>query len=697
MVTHNEEIANKYANRIVKIRDGKITDDSNPYEAEEAEIREEKTKKTKMSFLTSLALSFNNLGTKKGRTALVSFAGSIGIIGIALIMSLSNGVDVYIDNMQRNTMLSYPIQIDSNAIDLASIVSTAQEMRGDSGTEHDMNSVYSNISDLKVQSVTMSSYVSNNLKEFKKYLDDPNSEIRKYVGENGIVYSYDTEYDIYAYDPEGFLVNTDGSNLLENRKNNNQFSLIRSGTFTELLPGKNGELVSTAVKDNYTLVYGNWPSSYNQVVVIVNSNNEISATTLYKLGLLNVSEYREIMEKIQNGESVDLVQTSLDYDKICEQKFYLLTASDYYVKQDSGLYEKSEEPNELMDKSLQLEICGIIRLNDDAMYSGVGSNVAYTQALTNWVTNHTDASEVVTAQKEDPDTNVLTGLQFSPADDESKVEDTKKYFAAMGISDKSKAYERIMKSYAAQFGMDISDRLAGMSETEKAGALDMLMFTAKDEQLVSVYDEFISSGSYEDNMESFGVVDMDSPSSIAIYADTFENKDKITSCIEAYNKSKDEEFKITYTDYVGLLMSSITTIVNVISYVLMAFVGVSLIVSSIMIGIITYISVLERTKEIGILRSIGASKANISQVFNAETFIIGLLSGLIGIGVTLVLLLPGNAILHLVTGYNDVSAVLPIGGALGLIALSVILTLIGGIIPSRIAAKKDPVIALRTE
>ena len=697
MVTHNEEIANKYANRIVKIRDGKITDDSNPYEPEVGEIKEEKTKKTKMSFLTSLALSFNNLRTKKGRTALVSFAGSIGIIGIALIMSLSNGVDVYIDNMQRNTMLSYPIKIDSNAIDLASIVSTAQEMRGESGTEHDKNSVYSNISDLKVQSVTMSSYVSNNLKEFKKYLDDENSEIRKYIGGNGIVYSYDVEYDIYAYDPEEFLVNTDGSNLLENRKGNNQFSLIRSGTFTELLPGKDGELVSSAVRDNYTLVYGNWPSSYDEVVLIVNSNNEISATTLYKLGLLPVSEYRDIMEKIQNGESVDLVQTSLDYDKICEQKFYILTASDYYVKQDSGLYEKSEDPKEIIDKSLELKISGIIRLNEDAMYSGVGSNVAYTQALTNWVISHTDSSEVVSAQREDPDTNVLTGLQFAPADDESKIADTKKYFAAMGISDKAKAYEKIMKSYAAQFGMDISERLAGMSETEKATALDMLMYTAKNEQLVSVYDEFISSGSYDDNMDSFGVIDLDSPSSIAIYTDTFENKDKITSCIEDYNKSKDEEFKITYTDYVGLLMSSITTIVNVISYVLMAFVGVSLIVSSIMIGIITYISVLERTKEIGILRSIGASKANISQVFNAETFIIGLLSGLIGIGVTLVLLIPGNAILHLVTGYKDVSAVLPIAGALGLVALSVILTLIGGIIPSRIAAKKDPVIALRTE
>ncbi len=698
MVTHNEEIANNYANRIVKIRDGRIVDDSNPYEPEtKEEVKEEKTVKTKMSFLTSLALSFNNLRTKKGRTALISFAGSIGIIGIALIMSLSNGVDVYINNMQRNTMLSYPIQIDSNAIDLASIISTAQEMRGESETKHDMNSVYSNISDLKVQSVTMRSYVSNNLKEFKKYLDDESSEIRKYVGENGIVYTYDTEYDIFAYDSEGFLVNTDGSNLLETRKNNNQFMMLRSGTFTQLLPGKDGKLVSKAVEDNYDIIYGSWPKEYNEVVLIVNSNNEISSTTLYKLGLMPVSEYREIMAKIQEGEKVDFSQTSLDYEDICSQTFRLLTESDYYVKNSSGLYEKTEDVESIIESALELKISGIVRLKEDAMYNGIGGNVAYTQALTDWIIDHTDESGVVTEQRANPDKNVLTGLRFAPADDESKIKDTKLYFASMGITDKAKAYERILKFYAAQYGIDLTDRLATMSENEKATALDMMMFTAKDEQLIGVYDEFISTGSYEDNMELFGVIDLDVPKSIAIYSDTFENKDKITSCIEKYNKEKDEEFKITYTDYVGLLMSSITTIVNVISYVLMAFVGVSLIVSSIMIGIITYISVLERTKEIGILRSIGASKANISQVFNAETFIIGLLSGLIGIGVSILLIIPGNAVLHAVTSYKDVSAILPLGGAIGLVILSVILTLIGGIIPSRIAAKKDPVIALRTE
>ncbi len=697
MVTHNEEIANKYSNRIVKIRDGKIVDDSNPFEPEiKEEARVEKTKKISMSFFTSLALSFNNLFTKKGRTALISFAGSIGIIGIALIMSLSNGVDVYINNMQRNTMLSYPIQIDSNAIDIASIITTAQDMTGESKATHDMNSVYSNVSDLKVQSVTMSSYVSNNLKEFKKYLDNESSEIRKYIGENGIVYSYDTEYDVFAYDNEDFLVNTDGSNLLE-KQQENQFSMMRRKLFTQLLQGQNGELVSNAVKDNYILLYGSWPSSYDEVVIIVNSNNEISATTMYKLGLLPVSEYREIMDKIQNGKSVDLKSTSLDYEQICAHSFYLLTESDYYYKNDSEMYEKNEEAEDLIDKALHLKVSGIIKLNDDAMYSGIGSTVAYTKALTDWMINHTEESEVVKAQKSDPETNVLTGLKFAPADDESKIQDTKLYFSLMGLSEKAKAYEKIMKAYTSQFGIDMTETLSKMSELEKAGALDMLMMTAKDEQLISVYDTFISTGSYEDNMELFGVIDLEKPSSIAIYADTFENKDRITSCIEKYNDSKDEEFKITYTDYVGLLMSSITTIVNVISYVLMAFVGVSLIVSSIMIGIITYISVLERTKEIGILRSIGASKANISQVFNAETFIIGLLSGAFGIGISLLLLIPGNAILHAVTRYKDISAILPVGGAIGLIILSVVLTLIGGIIPSRIAAKKDPVIALRSE
>lgn len=411
-----------------------------------------------------------------------------------------------------------------------------------------------------------------------------------------------------------------------------------NSNFEQLLPGQDDTLISEAVLDSYDLLYGTWPTAYDEVVLVANKNHEISASTLYQLGVLPSGEYKELMERIEAGEEVSLETEKWSYEDICSQQLYLIPACDTFVENENGLFDdiSADEAamKELAQSATTLKIVGVIRPMEDADYADISSPIAYTKALTDHLIEYSNQSAVVKAQEESPERNVLNGAEFSLADDATKVADTNTYILA---------------------------------------------------------------GTYDENMESFGYVSMDAPSGISIYADTFENKDAITDCIAQYNETTDEENQITYTDYVGLLMSSVTTIVDVISYVLIAFVAVSLIVSSIMIGIITYISVLERTKEIGILRAIGASKRNISQVFNAETFIIGLCSGLLGIGITLLLLIPGNAVIHSLIGSSDVNAQLPIGNAVLLILLSIILTCIGGLLPSKKAAKKDPVTALRTE
>lgn len=708
MVTHNPELAESYATRIVKLRDGKIKADSAPYEIDMEATEPPKHKnmgKSSMSVLTALSLSFNNLRTKKGRTFLIAFAGSIGIIGIALIQSLSTGVNNYISDIQKDTMTSYPISIEEQAIDLSSMMNFGNDEDGD--VDHDLNAVYSNTADLEMVSSMTSSITKNNLTAFKKYLEDPDCELQKYVGQNGIAYSYDVKFDVMTYDKEGTLVNADGSTLRSTENNNDSLSATMSNNMTqhmsegsnfdEILPGTGDKLVSAAVTDNYDMVYGEWPDSYDEVVLVLDKNNEITSTTLYELGILPSSQYKEIMKKISNGEEVKLDTSSISYEDICNQKLYMIPGCDKYKKNANGYFDDISKDNAeleaLMQKGVTLKITGIIRPKDDAETLSLTSAIGYTKALTDYLIDYTDRSEVVKAQKADPKINVLNGMHFSTNDQATIIADTKSYLANLGVSEKAKMCKEMMQ---ASYGSQASGMM-NKSEQELADALDAYLADPKDEVLMSIYKEYISTGSYDDNLDKFGVVSLDAPSAINIYADSFEDKDSISDCIDDYNSTASEADQITYTDYIGLLMSSVTTIVNVISYVLIAFVSVSLVVSSIMIGIITYISVLERTKEIGILRSIGASKHNISQVFNAETFIIGLLSGLIGIGITLILILPINAIIHSIIDSNDVNAMLPISNAVILIVLSTILTLIGGLIPAKKAAKKDPVKALRTE
>lgn len=731
MVTHNPELAEEYANRIVKVKDGHIISDSNPYEIDiknMAPPKHENMGKASMSLLTALSLSFNNLKTKKGRTLLTAFAGSIGIIGIALILSLSNGVNTYIDNIQKDTMTSYPISIEAETIDISSIMSSGGPTPGKpSDVNHDLNAIYSNGSGIEMASTMTSSFTENNLTEFKKYLDNPDSEINQYVGENGIIYSYDTKFGVYTKDSEGTFVNTDGSTLTDKNSSSTTMTGISamssmpiskisgfsssSNNFKELLPGKDGASVSDAIKDSYDLLYGDWPTAYDEVILTLDQNNEISATTLYQLGILPSAEYKELMTKIENGEEIKLESKSWKYEDICNQEFYMIPDCDTYISNGNGTFtsikDNVNEMEKLLDNAIKLKITGVVRPKENAKNASITSAIGYTKALTDYIIEYTDNSEVVKAQKESSTINVLNGMEFSPSSDDEKIADAKKYLEGLGVSDKANLFKTMM--YSMQSTSNVEDEgistsmqagtpdISTMSEEQLAAMLDEYLKSPDDDTLLKIYDAYISTGSYDDNMTTFGVVSLDAPSSISIYTDSFENKEAISDCIEDYNSTANEEDQISYTDYIGILLSSITTIIDVISYVLIAFVAVSLIVSSIMIGIITFISVMERTKEIGILRAIGASKHNISQVFNAETFIIGLCSGLLGVGISALLLIPINSIIHSVLNLDTINASLPLSSAIGLIILSMILTIIGGFVPAKKAAKKDPVTALRTE
>lgn len=718
MVTHNPELANEYATRIVRVKDGHIVDDTDPYEIEQKleEPQHKNMGKASMSILTALSLSFNNLRTKKGRTFLTAFAGSIGIIGIALILSFSNGVNTYITDIQKSTMTSYPISIEAQTIDLTSIMQKGQSSMKDSDVTHELDGVYSNGTDIEMASSITTSFTKNNLTEFKKYMDNPESEIRKHIRENGIVYSYNTKFDVFTYDSEGAFVNTDGStlksssqtsatNMMADMSNDNGMTMMTGSTgktnnFTELLPGSDSASVSQAVTDAYDVLYGNWPSSYDEAVLVMNKNNEISSAVLYQLGILPTSEYKEIMKRIDAGEEVTMDTEKISYEDICNKEYYLLPASDMYVKDDNGNYKSIVSDNaSLKDKAadgIKLKISGIVRQNDDNDNALINKAVGYTKALTDYLMDYADKSEVVKAQRENKDINITNGMAFSPADDAAKIADARTYLTNLGVSDKASMFKNMMQMVYAD-NQQMYTQLMAMGEAQQAAMLDSYLENPDDSTLLSIYNSYISTGNYDDNMESFGVISEDAPSAINIYVDSFEAKDAVSDCIKKYNEGASEDDKISYTDYVGLLMNSVTTIINVITYVLIAFVAVSLIVSSIMIGIITYISVLERTKEIGILRAIGASKRNISQVFNAETFIIGFCSGIIGIAITLLLLIPCNSIIHAVTDSTAVNAALPPVSAVVLIILSMVLTFIGGLIPAKNAAKKDPVTALRTE
>lgn len=599
MVTHNPELAEKYATRIVNLRDGKITDDSDPFDIsnETVDTPEHKNMgKASMSFLTSLSLSFHNLRTKKARTLLTSFAGSIGIIGIALILSLSTGVNQYIENIQKDTMTSYPVTIDAQSMDLSSMLAAGRESSSNELT-HELDGVYSNNSDVEMASSSSMNIKSNNLTSFKKYLEADDCEILQYVGSEGIHYSYDVQFGIYAYDPDGVLVNTDGVVIGKDAGNSSGMMSsmmggtmddISSGNFEEMLAGADGSLISSAVMESYDVLYGAWPENSSEVVLVLDENNEISLTVLYELGLLPSADYTELMEKLENGEEISVETQNWSYADACSQSFYLIPACDYYTENKDGTFtyvgNSQSKVAQLLDNAYELKISGVIRPKEDAANASISGVVGYTSALSDEIISHTAESAVVKAQEASPDVNVLNGLTFSPADDETKAADAAVYLSSLSIPEKAELCRMIFGSDTVQGdNADMANGMAAMSDEELAATLDQSLEEGLDTDiLLSIYDRYVSSGTYEENMSDFGVVSLDAPSSISIYADDFESKEAITNAIDAYNKTVADEDRISYTDYVGLLMSSITTIVDVISYVLIAFVAVSLIVSSIM-------------------------------------------------------------------------------------------------------------------
>ena len=708
MVTHNPELAEKYSTRIVRLKDGNIIDDSNPYtEAERPEKPKEK-KKISMSFLTALSLSFNNLRTKKGRTVLTSFAGSIGIIGIALILALSTGMNAYIEGVQKDTMTSYPITISSETIDMSGMMGVRKDAvsakRNDSSEGTIPDGIFADYNNLKTSQKISSSIVKNNLTSFKRYLDDENSEIRRYLGENGVIYTYNVKFGVFSYNPAGELVASNakadtssgsagGGTGILGRLNGGR-TTSDAPNFSELMVGANGDVVSQVVTDSYDLLYGSFPKSYNEVILVVDSENGISAEALYQLGLITKQQYDDAAEKIKAGKEAD--EISFSYADLCAHEFFLVAACDRYEKNDNGTFSYIEDSvlneEKLLRNAVSLKVTGIVRPKEGAANATIQTPVAYTSLLTDYLIGHTNQSEIIKAQEATPDVNVLTGIRFRSADDHEKANDAKNYLRALPVSEKASFYQ-LMMYYSGSTGAG-----AALDEASMAAALDIwLSGDPKEEILIKVYDEYLAGATYEENLEAFGKVSYDAPASISIYTDTFENKEAISDCIARYNESASEEEQILYTDYVALLTSSLTTIVDGISYVLIAFVSVSLIVSCIMIGIITHISVMERTKEIGILRALGASRRNVSEVFNAETFIIGCLSGLLGIGVSYLALFPINALIGKLSGIADLTAQLPVTSSLILILLSIGITMLGGLVPAKKAAKKDPVVALRTE
>lgn len=667
MVTHNPELAQKYSSRIIRLLDSKIIDDTKPYnptpkEKEEAKKDLKKSRKTSMSFWTALSLSINNLKTKKGRTILTAFAGSIGIIGIATIMSLSNGVQNYINRTQEETLSSYPLTIQENTIDASAMIELMMGQNDIDTSTQEENKVYSNDIMNEVMSTMSSKIEKNNLKRFKEYLDTNREKINDSL--TAIEYNYDLNLNIYSQ-KDGKTVKSNPSTVFE--KIGMDFgganAMMSQFTSTDVFLKQldNEELVHS----QYNLLAGNWPQNYNEVVLLVDKNNQVSDYTLYSLGLKDQDELEAKYNKILSGEEVESdEQTSYTYDDILNLEFKVLPQTDYYEKEGNVWIDKSED-EEYIEQKLEnaetLKVVGIIQINEEAIANTTSGVILYTKELEEHIIDKVSNSEIVKEQLANDKINVFTGLEFNE-------ESTSKEFDINSLSDEQRAY------------------LMSLSQEELA-------------QVVAAYSEN-ANATYETTLDKMGYVNIEEPSTINIYPKDFEAKENIENFISEYNtiveNEGNESDTINYTDTVGLIMSSVTSIVNIISYVLIAFVSISLVVSSIMIGIITYISVLERTKEIGILRSIGASKKDISRVFNAETLIIGFCAGVLGIVCTYLLTFPANAILKAVVNVSGLVQV-PWIPALVLVCISMILTVISGLIPSKMASKKDPVIALRTE
>ncbi len=780
MVTHNPDLAMAYASRVIRLKDGLIVDDSAPFASgvTERAKKGKRQKKPSMGFFTALALSTNNLMTKKARTILTAFAGSIGIIGIALIMSLSTGIQNYIDKVQEDTLSSYPITIQAESVDMTSMMTSLMGVQAQAAeNQHAKDAVYSSsvLYDM-INSFVTADAETNNLRAFKEWIEDPESEIAPYL--SSVQYSYDVDMTPYAEDINGHIGRTDAVQIIQTAMStsfggdySSYFSTYGQmfSTFDiwqELLPGEEeGELISPLLGKQYDVLYGRWPKRYDEVVLIVNENNEISDLVLYSLGLKATDSIRENMDAIISAEAMDTSLESWSYDEICGMSFrYIYPADKFRYDEEKGEYADMSEDElglrTLYNQGLEVTIVGIIRQNEDAVSANMTGAVGYTHALVVHILNETAEKELVKKQLEDPAHEVFTGLPFLDREDEAatrrkKIDAALDYLAKADEATIAEIYiqfmcepdeeylqqmideqmegttradieDMVLKNYPEyasmlaqmdddmlfsyinqmmgdqikqQYALQMGAMYRQLPDSELAHDFRMLDLT--DDDYLWIYDNAMppvfSTSSLRDTLKKLGYADLDTPSIINLYASSFEDKDAVGLAIEHYNESVKEEDQISYTDMVALLMSSITTIIRVISYVLIAFVAISLVVSSIMIGIITYISVLERTKEIGILRAIGASKRDVSRVFNAETFIIGLFAGLIGIGTTMLLNIPINLIVHDLTGIYSLNSTLPAFGAVGLVLISVILTFIAGLIPSGLAAKKDPVEALRTE
>lgn len=804
MVTHNPELAEKYSSRIIKMLDGVVTHDSSPLSDEEyksnancdrdTNIDNSKNKKAKMSFATSFMLSLKNLITKKGRTILTSFAGSIGIIGIALILAISQGMTAYIDSVQESTLSIYPLTLEASTVDMTTLMETFMNITSDK-TEHDKDAVYkkSALYDM-INAMNSLEESKNDLNAFKKYLEseinDDTTKLSDAV--NGVQYSYDLDMQIYTENVDGDILYSDYEKIIgdlmlkyigvdmesmSSLRNMSPLSSMSSSMgaklWQELLPGTNGAPVNDLLLDQYDVVYGSWPNSYDEIVLVLDENNELDDIALYALGLVSEDEIAKLADAAVNGTKLEENKNQKwSYEEICNSKYRAILNSDCYrYDEASGLYTDLRDTDAglryLYDNALTLKVTGIIRPNADATTTMLSGSIAYTSDLTKHLIESAKDNEVINAQLNSPHTDILTGLPFdattgsltdteketafreyintldtngkaeafikinsipdkefvqqqidntlnsvSRADMQSQMitalsgqmnvstDELTAYLDAMSDDEFNQMFTQMMtEQIKTQYAEQVKNQMGAMSTDQLAGSLDMAINTYSTEQCATYYDEIMefSDSSYEDNLINMGYIDLDTPAAINIYASTFENKDVITDTIKTYNQDVEELKQIKYTDYLGIMMSSITTIINAITYVLIAFVAISLIVSSIMIGVITLISVQERTKEIGILRAIGASKRDVSGLFNAETIIVGFASGLLGVLITYLLCIPINIILHAVTGIANLQAFLPIGAAIILVLISVCLTLISGVIPSKSAAKKDPVTALRSE
>lgn len=707
MVTHNKRLAEEYSTRIIGIKDGKIISDTNPYEAKESGDSF-KISKIALKLRTALGLSLNNLLSKKARTFLTAFAGSIGIIGIALIISISNGASDYIADNQRNVLKSFPIDIESKSIDLSSLTNIDNNV----SKTNDRSKLSSNDIGLTNRSKISGSGFENDLASFKEYLDKNEAELDEKIGNHFISYSYDGGFDIFTKDSKGKLINTDGSDF-EKKSGfgfNQFFSLSASKSndnFSQIISDKDGN-ISPMVFDEYELIEGNWPEKEDELVLFTDYNNQILRSNFYELGFLDSEEYKKILSDMDDNKKVDIKKVEIEPKDVIGHEYMVVTPSDYYEKKDAGyvnIKDDEDKMKKLIDSGITMRIVGVARKKVDNDSNISQTPLGFSRKFTDSMIKYVSGQEIIKKQLENKDINVFNGLKFKANNDKEKIDQVKDYlenlpyesltgFNAWMIQNRK---DMLAEMQAANMAGTASSDVPKTMETNDRAMLEYMLYKGKDEDYLDIYDEFLKDYSYKKNLETLGYIDENKPSKISIYVDEFENRDKVKNLINEYNEGKDSAKELHFNDLIGSISKSITDILAAISYVLIAFVGVSLIVSSIMIGIITYISVFERTKEIGILRAIGASKGDIYKVFMSETLIIGLLSGLIGVGISSFLNIFITKIMVKKTGIATIGSVLPKEAALILIAISVVLSLIAGLIPSSIAAKKDPVEALSAE